>query len=110
MAIHMEQKATIQIHAGSQWRNAAEIGFRESERGIRGSVCLTYMADCHFELNIFDQPDCSVRDCCALSVRHPVDHEYRILNSWPAWLLDLLPPGAAWRCIAAMNEVAPCPR
>jgi serine/threonine-protein kinase HipA len=106
----MEQKATIQIHAGSQWRNAAEIGFREPERGIRGSVWLSYMADCHFELNIFDQPDGSVRDCRALSVRHPVALEYRILDGWPAWLLDLLPPGTAWRRITATNEVAPCPR
>lgn len=91
---------TIQIHADGQWRDAAEIGFREPERGIRGSVWLSYVDDYYFDLNIFDQPEGSVRDCRALSVRHPVDLEYRILDHWPAWLLDLLPQGAARRRIA----------
>lgn len=96
----MEQKATIQIHANGQWRDAAEIGFREPERGIRGSVWLSYNDDYYFDLDIFDQPDGSVRDRRAMSVRHPVDLEYRSLDRWPAWLLDLLPQGAARRWIA----------
>lgn len=96
----MEQKATIQIHADGHWRDAAEIGFREPERGIRGSVWLSYNDDYYFDLDIFDQPDGSVRDRRAMSVRHPVDLEYRRLDRWPAWLLDLLPQGAARRWIA----------
>lgn len=96
----MEKRLTIQIHADGQWRDAAEIGFRDPGRGIRGSVWLSYRDDYYFDLDIFDEPEGSVVDRRAMSVRHPVDLEYRILDRWPAWLLDLLPQGAARRRIA----------
>ncbi|WP_411839804.1 hypothetical protein [Paracoccus sp. ME4] len=116
----MKFKATIQFRTDGQRRDAAEIGFREPEQGIRGGVWLSYDDDYYFDLDIIEQPDRSVRDRRAMSVRHPVDLEYRRLDRWPGELaLDLGVPkavvarafdkGRTLRAIPAMTEVDPCP-
>jgi serine/threonine-protein kinase HipA len=81
----------IDIHLDGRWRRCAEIAPGDAKLVSRRSpTMLRYDAD--YAL------DClNAKDFRALSVRAPVHLGIRTFPHWPAFLIDLLPQGAARR-------------
>ncbi len=81
----------IDIHLGGRWLPCANITLRDPQRpSPYGGVTLAYDA-------AYAKQHLQARDIRALSVRMPVDFGVRALPTWPAFLIDLLPQGAARR-------------
>lgn len=78
----------IEVYLDSHWRHCADLTGEPGNR--QRPVRLTYDADYAVE-HIF------ARDLRAVSVRLPVDFGERACVAWPAFLIDLLPQGAARR-------------
>jgi serine/threonine-protein kinase HipA len=78
----------IEVYLEGQWRHCADLTGEPGNR--QRQVRLTYDADYAAE-HIF------ARDLRAVSVRLPVDFGERTCAPWPAFLIDLLPQGAARR-------------
>ncbi|MFX4300253.1 type II toxin-antitoxin system HipA family toxin [Pseudosulfitobacter pseudonitzschiae] len=91
---------TIQTHVDGEWRDAADVKFVEPDRGIAGATNTSYDTDYWAEMASVDALKGHVIDRRALSLRYPVDLSYHQSDSWPAWLLDLMPQGAARTRIA----------
>ena len=90
----------IEAYIGGRWQHCADLIGQDGDRGT--PVRLTYAAD-YAASNLF------ANDCRALSVRLPVDFGDRAFQVWPAFLIDLLPQGAARRRVeraagAALTE------
>jgi len=77
------------------WTTAAQFELNETkvDEGYRAGGIFTY--DPEFVGQYLNRPD------AALSCRFPVNFELYNLESWPAFMLDLLPSGAARRNIEA---------
>ena len=86
-------KCNIELFIGGRWIVAAafEAGQGQEEYGYRGSGVFDY--EVAFGGEYLFQPD------AAVSVRFPVDFTQHRIKSWPAFLLDMLPAGAARRDI-----------
>jgi len=81
----------IEIHLLGYWHKCAEVAL-SSPTGTsrRGGVILRY-DDVYASEHLYQA------DHQALSVNYPVDLQWRTLGNWPAFLIDLLPQGAAHR-------------
>ncbi|MCW8966247.1 MAG: HipA domain-containing protein [Candidatus Pacearchaeota archaeon] len=85
--------ATIQIHADGHWQTAATFESASDAliaKGIAGGGRLLYEVD--YASKYLDKGA-----YYAVSGRYPVNFEYIVTNSWPAFLVDLLPGGAGRR-------------
>lgn len=91
---------TLQAYLNGEWHDAAEVVLTEPDEGISGASKLGYDVDYWAEFASVDAMDNPVIDRRALSVRFPVDMSHHILESWPAYLLDMLPQGVARTRIA----------
>lgn len=78
----------LELYLDGIWRRCAELSGMEGDR--QQPVQLTYLVDYAVE-QLF------ARDLRALSTRLPVDMGTRTYSTWPAFLIDLLPQGAARR-------------
>lgn len=83
----MDNKCTAQIFVGGAWRDAAVISLAGPEhQGWRTPTYTTYLPD--YALDYLGR-----RDAAACGVRFPVSLEIDDQDTWPAWLLDVLPQG-----------------
>lgn len=83
----MDDKCTIQVFIDHQWTDAAVVSLAGSERqGWRTPTYTTYLPD--YALDHLGR-----RDAAACGVRFPVSLEIDDQDSWPAWLVDVLPQG-----------------
>jgi serine/threonine-protein kinase HipA len=78
----------IEAYIHGRWQHCADLVGDDGNRGT--PVRLTYAAD-YAATHLF------ANDYRALSVRLPVDFGDRAFEVWPAFLIDLLPQGAARR-------------
>ena len=78
----------IEAYIAGQWQHCADLIGDDGNRGT--PVRLSYAAD-YAATHLF------ANDHRALSVRLPVDFGDRAFQVWPAFLIDLLPQGAARR-------------
>lgn len=90
----MEAHAVIiEAHVDGAWEEAAELVLREPHRGRKSRTQLTYQSS--FISRHIDH--LGTQGACALSERLPLDFEVWSSGEWPAFLLDLVPTGAARR-------------
>jgi serine/threonine-protein kinase HipA len=79
----------IQIYLDGRWEPCAELTLTSREAASRhGGVTLRYDDD-------YAGKHLYAADYRALSINYPVDFQWRAQNRWPAFLMDLLPQGAA---------------
>lgn len=97
---------TIQAHMNGAWRDAATVAFEEPGRGIAGKTKLAYDDVYFFGVAAVDAVDADVIDRRALSVQSPVNFESAYLDTWPAWLLDMMPQGVARQRLAKETGLA----
>ncbi|PWC26636.1 type II toxin-antitoxin system HipA family toxin [Teichococcus aestuarii] len=92
------KELTLQIHAGGRWNDAAQLTLNHPEAGWRGASKLAYDDAWVFEAD----PDFTdrVHGWQALSVRLPPSLRLSSFESWPPFLLDLLPQGHARKVLA----------
>ena len=103
----MSKAITIQAFIGGDWADAATVTFAEPKRGINGATKVAYDDPYFFDHAVIDALDAPVIDRRALSVRLPVTLETTHLNSWPAWLLDMMPQGVARQHLAQQIGLRP---
>lgn len=86
------ERAWIQMYRGDRWTGVATIEPLDAELGHQGGSLLEYdPAYYAFGLDMQDTPWDRV------SVRYPVSLEFYREETWPPFLLDLLPQGAGRR-------------
>jgi len=86
-------KCTLQIRTGAGWRAAAEVRVDDTAAGYRGASRVEY--DFDYLDTLADS--LGAVDHRAVSCRYPVGYDVRAEEVWPAFLLDLIPSGAARR-------------
>lgn len=83
----MYDKCIVQVFSGGLWRDAAVVSLTGSEAdGWRAPTYSAYLPD-----YALDHP--GRRDAAACGVRFPVSLEIDERDTWPGWLVDLLPQG-----------------
>ncbi|MCK1441899.1 type II toxin-antitoxin system HipA family toxin [Bradyrhizobium sp. 48] len=91
-------KLMVQAYFGGRWHDAAVVTLAEPDKGLASASSAGYEMDYWYQHGT--QKD-QVRDLRAYSVEAPVDLEDRTADTWPAFLLDLLPQGRQADRIAA---------
>lgn len=93
-------KCEIEIFFDNQWQQLATFTAMplEIERGYSGGGMLLY--EIPYAANYSN-----ISDFRALSVNYPIDFEIHRLQTWPAFLLDLLPSGGGRRALLNLFEV-----
>lgn len=86
-------KCNIELFVDGRWVTAAVFEARQGQEdaGYRGSGVFEYALD--YAAEYLDRPD------AAVSVLFPVNFAHHTTEHWPAFLLDMLPAGAARRDI-----------
>lgn len=90
-----KERLTLQVHLEGAWRDAAQVE-GDFSKGIAAPTAVAY--DTHYYLaygNEAYHKGRPAKDHRALSVRYPIVLEYERLESWPPFMLDLLPQGFA---------------
>ncbi|MDW9481323.1 type II toxin-antitoxin system HipA family toxin [Sinorhizobium meliloti] len=82
------------------WHPSASITIQDDVRGVAGPSIVEYDIDFFVNHAAADRLKNDVRDARALSVNYPVDLENRYRETWPPFLLDLMPQGHARRKLA----------
>jgi serine/threonine-protein kinase HipA len=100
-------KIRVQTHLDGAWRDAAEVEILSPERGIASPARTSYEVDYWADLASVDGMTGPVRDRRAVSVTQPVVVDTYTTSGWPAWLLDLMPQGAARTRIAREEGFRP---
>jgi len=95
----MTAEYMLQIHHGDEWHDAAPFILYETEKGIGGRTSISYDVDYFTQYAAVDALDREVVDNRALSVRLPIDIDIHTTETWPAFMLDLLPQGVRRRRI-----------
>ena len=94
-------KLTIETFWQGAWHTSANIAIPDEARGYRGPSIVDYDLDFFIRFAAADRHrNGEIRDARALSVNHPVDLENRYRETWPPFLLDLMPQGHARRKLA----------
>ncbi|MBB4374121.1 serine/threonine-protein kinase HipA [Bradyrhizobium sp. cir1] len=83
-------KFTIQTYFGGIWHDAAMVTLADPEKGIGSASSVGYEMAYFYDHGTTEDP---VRDIRAYSVAAPVDLADRTADTWPAFLLDLIPQG-----------------
>ena len=99
-------KCFLQLYLKGAWHTAAEIRVDDEAAGHRASARLEY------DFDYLDAMSAALgaRDLRAVSCRYPVGYEVHRESVWPAFLLDLIPSGAARRFWEAQLGVPNTPR
>lgn len=85
-------RCTLEVHHGGAWHRAAEVRCDDTQAGIRSRTRLDY------DLDYLDALDHAVvRDARAVSCLYATNFEEHDLPTWPPFLLDVIPSGAARR-------------
>ena len=96
-------KCSFEIYYNRQWHHVGEMsslgGSVEIARGHRGCVHFTY-DEAYAVLAL------GAQDYRALSCRYPVDLGLHTTKGWPAFVLDLIPAGAARRALLDVLALA----
>jgi serine/threonine-protein kinase HipA len=101
-------KLTIETFWDGQWRESANLMLRQPESGHRSPSDIEYDLDYFVKVAAADRAaKGKVRDARAVSVRCPVDLESRHLETWPPFLLDLMPQGHARRKLVEHLHLKP---
>lgn len=98
------QDLTIQAFVDGGWSDAVVVTFEAPDAGIHGPTRMVYDDGYFFDKAVIDFAERTVIDRRAVSVKCPVNLESTFRKSWPAWLLDLMPQGAARRRLAESLE------
>jgi serine/threonine-protein kinase HipA len=85
-------KCHLELHVDGDWILAAEVRCDDVAGGVRSSTRLEYDFD-----YLADATELDARDLRAVSCRYPVGYGVHAEDVWPAFLLDLIPSGAARR-------------
>lgn len=97
---------TLQLFFRNEWHDVASVSIPNPAAGYLGNSTLSYEPDYFYEVgSIPFSEGRPVRDARALSVAIPIDLEDRNRQSWPPFLLDLLPQGLQRERIAAHLEL-----
>ena len=83
----------LQIFVGGRWLNAAEVRCDDERGGYRAPTAFDY----DFDYLDAMADGLGAIDHRAVSCRYPLGYEGRVEATWPAFLLDLIPSGAARR-------------
>ena len=87
------QRCTLEIHVAGLWRVAGTVTVQEPERGVSSPASFEYDFDYLDEMaDVLD-----ARDARAVSCRYPVAYDVPEEVTWPPFLLDTMPAGAARR-------------
>ena len=86
-------KCLLELHIGGAWRAAAEVRVDDDALGIGSPARVEYDFDYLDALS----GALGARDGRAISCRYPVGYRVDAEPTWPAFLLDLIPSGAARR-------------
>jgi len=79
----------IEIHLNGRWVRCAELTLASLQATSRHAGVTLQYDDGYAAEHLYQV------DYGALSVNHPVDLQWRAMGQWPAFLIDLLPQGAA---------------
>ena len=82
-------RLTLQTYLGGAWQDACELYFSDPDSGRHGAVTLEY--DAGYVARFQGNPAARV------SARYPLDFFPHETPHWPAFLLDIVPMGAARR-------------
>ncbi|TQV70800.1 hypothetical protein FKG94_20970 [Exilibacterium tricleocarpae] len=85
----MKKQATVEIFREGHWWAAATITPADLAAGHNGACRMEYLLD--YACEHIDDPQ-AVK--AGVSCRYPVDFDLHDEQSWPAFLLDILPGGA----------------
>ena len=85
-------KCMLELYVEGAWHVAAEVRCDEVTGGVRSPTRLEYDFDYLERTGAFD-----TRDLRAVSCRYPVGYGVHAEETWPAFLLDVIPSGAARR-------------
>lgn len=97
-------KCHLEIFVGGAWRLAAEVRCDDVAGGVRSATRFDYEFDYLATVDTLD-----VRDARAVSCRYPLGYGVHAEETWPAFLLDLIPSGAARRFWEGMLELPNTP-
>ncbi|WP_313474812.1 type II toxin-antitoxin system HipA family toxin [Agrobacterium pusense] len=94
-------RLTFEVFWNDEWHIAAGADLSDVERGYGGPSDLSYELDYFVDQASVDyQDEGSVTDARALSVNYPVNLASHYRDTWPPFLLDLMPQGHARRKLA----------
>lgn len=86
----------LQLHHGGRWHDAARVSINDPTAGVTSRTGLDYDNDYVLEADADGlRTGHGAHDSRAVSVRFPVSFNYWSCDSWPPFLLDLLPQGIA---------------
>lgn len=85
-------KCHLELHVEGRWVLAAEVRCDDVAGGVRSSTRLEYDFD-----YLADATELDARYLRAVSCRYPVGYGVHAEDVWPAFLLDVVPSGAARR-------------
>jgi serine/threonine-protein kinase HipA len=85
-------RCTLEVYVDGAWRLAAEVRCDNVAGGFRSATRLEYDFDYLEGADALD-----TRDLRAVSCRYPVGYGIHVEDTWPAFLLDVVPSGAARR-------------
>jgi serine/threonine-protein kinase HipA len=98
----------LQLFFADRWHDAGTISIPAPETGYRGASSVSYDLGYFADVaSIEFAADTPLRDARAFSVDIPVDLEDRRYDTWPAFLLDLLPQGHQRERIAERLKLDP---
>ena len=99
-------RLTLEIHFDGQWHQAAMLDLEDEASGYQGASIVDYEFDYFATMaSVEYAAGNAVCDHRALSVRYPVNLETRRRQSWPPFLLDLMPQGHARRKLAGYLDL-----
>lgn len=99
---------TLQLYHDGAWHDAAMLSFLDPEAGIAGPTRVAYEPEYFMAVGAAPLLEgVPLTDSRALSVRYPVSLEDRRYDTWPPFLLDLLPQGYARLRIAEVLGLEP---
>lgn len=92
MVAMAHDRCTLELYVDGAWRIAAEVRCDDTAGGIRSPTRLEY------DFDYLERPGVlEARDLRAVSCRYPVSYSVHVEETWPAFLLDVMPSGAARR-------------
>ncbi len=92
-----EEKCHIEIFRDGTWQSAATLTSSEPERGHESRSRFSYKLE-YVNENL-NNPDAAI--ACA----YPVTYDDHSLDSWPAFMIDLLPGGAGREALARRHNI-----
>lgn len=98
------EELIIEAHVDGVWEDAARLVLLEPSKGCQGRTRLTY-TDAHLSRHIDHLGE---QGSYTLGERYGLDFEVWSLENWPAFLLDMVPMGAARRFWARALERTWC--